>query len=191
MKKGPDRRKKGNMDSYNGRGAKLYDVFYNDKPYAEEAAFVHYCLREFSKQPTRSVLELACGTGVHAIELEKLGYTVVATDRSDSMLALAAEKAGRLSSHIEFYNQDMRSLNLKKGPFDAAICLFDSIGHVVTNEALIQTLHGVHRYLSTGGLFVFEFWNAGAMLRHYEPVRVRRWITEKGAIVRISETTLD
>jgi ubiquinone/menaquinone biosynthesis C-methylase UbiE len=179
------------MNSYSGRRAELYDVFYKDKPYVEEAAFVHYCLQEFGKRPTSSVLELACGTGSHAIELEKFGYAVVATDRSDSMLAVARQKAERRSSGVEFHSQDMRSLTLTKRPFDAAICLFDSIGHVVTNEGLTQTLQGVHRHLSAGGLFVFEFWNAGAMLRHYEPVRVRRWMTEKGEIVRISETTLD
>ncbi len=179
------------MNSYGGRYAELYDIFYKDKPYAEEAAFVHYCLQEFGKRPTCSVLELACGTGSHAIELEKLGYEIAATDYSNSMLAVALQKAGRLSSQVEFYNQDMRSLNLKKGPFDAAICLFDSIGHVVTNEALTQTLQGIHHHLHADGLLVFEFWNAGAILRHYEPVRVRRWITEKGEVLRISETTLD
>ena len=179
------------MSSYGGRHAELYDMFYNDKPYAEEAAFVHYCLQEFSKGPTRSVLELACGTGAHAIELERFGYAIVATDLSGPMLAVARQKAERHSSRVEFYNQDMRLLNLEKRPFDAAICLFDSIGHVVTNEAIGQTLQGIHRCLRADGLFIFEFWNAGAMLRHYEPVRVRRRTTGKGEIVRISETKLD
>jgi len=179
------------MNSYGNCYAKLYDIFYKDKPYAEEAAFVHSCLQEFGKRPTRSVLELACGTGSHAIELEKFGYEIAATDCSDSMLAVARQKAEKLSSQVEFYNQDMRSLNLKKGPFDAAICLFDSIGHVVTNKALTQTLQGIHHHLHADGLFVFEFWNAGAMLCHYEPVRVRRWITEKSEVLRISETRVD
>jgi ubiquinone/menaquinone biosynthesis C-methylase UbiE len=179
------------MNSYSGRYAELYDIFYKDKPYAEEAAFVHYCLQKFGKQPTRSVLELACGTGSHAIELEKFGYSIFATDSSDSMLAVARQKVRSLSSQVEFHNQDMRSLNLKERPFDAAICLFDSIGYVVTNEALMQTLQGINRYLHADGLLIFEFLNAGAMLCRYEPVRVRRWITEKGEVVRISETTLD
>ena len=29
------------------------------------------------------------------------------------------------------------------------------------------------------------------MVRNYDPVRVRRWITPKGEIIRISETSLD
>lgn len=179
------------MNSCSSRWAELYDVFYTDKPYAEEAAFVHYCLRKFGKNPTRSVLELACGTGSHAIELEKFGYAIVATDCSDSMLAVARQKVRSLSSQVEFYNQDMRSLNLKKRPFDAAICLFDSIGHVITNEALTRTLQGIYDHLSADGLLVLEFLYAGAMLCRYEPVRVRRWMTEKSEIVRISESTLN
>jgi SAM-dependent methyltransferase len=179
------------MNSYGGRHAELYDIFYKDKPYAKEAAYVHSCLQKFGNRPTGSVLEVACGTGSHAIELEKLGYTITASDYSDSMLEIARQKAARLSSHVEFYKQDMRSLDLQKGRFDAVICLFDSIGYVLTNEALRKTLQGIHHYLHTDGLFVFEFWNAGAMLRHCEPVRVRRWLTEKSEVVRISETTLD
>jgi ubiquinone/menaquinone biosynthesis C-methylase UbiE len=179
------------MNPYSGRYAELYDIFYKDKPYASEAAFVHTCLKEYGRRPTIDVLELACGTGSHAIELEKLGYTVTATDYSDSMLAVARKKAASLSSDVEFYKQDMRSLNLQRGPFDAVVCLFDSIGYAVTNEALRQTLQGIHRSLHTDGLFVFEFWNAGAMLRNFDPVRVRQWFTEKSEVLRISETMLD
>jgi SAM-dependent methyltransferase len=179
------------MNSYAGHHSELYDIFYKDKPYAEEAAYVHSCLQEFCKHQIVSVLELACGTGSHALELEKFGYTITASDYSDSMLEVARQKASGLSSHVEFCNQDMRALNLQKGPFDAVICLFDSIGYVLTNEALTDTLQGIHNHLHRDGLFIFEFWNAGAMLRHFEPVRVRQCTTDKGEVVRISETTLD
>jgi SAM-dependent methyltransferase len=190
-KKGPERCGTRYMDPYSGRYAELYDIFYKDKPYLAEAAFVHTCLREFGKRPTGSVLELACGTGSHAIELERLGYSITASDYSDSMLTVARKKAARLSSHVEFYKQDMRSLNLQKGPFNAVICLFDSIGYAVTNDSLKKTLQGIHDYLHTDGLFIFEFWNAGAMLRNFDPVRFKRWITEESEVLRISETILD
>ena len=68
------------MSSYAGRHAELYDLFYADKPYAEEAAFVHRCLKKFGASSTREVLELACGTGRHAFELEKHGYRITAID---------------------------------------------------------------------------------------------------------------
>jgi hypothetical protein len=49
----------------------------------------------------------------------------------------------------------------------------------------------VHRNLRPEGLFVFEFWHAAAMLRSYEPVRVRRWSTPTAELVRVSETELE
>lgn len=180
------------MSSYIGRHAELYDLFYAAKPYAEEAAFVHGCLSRFGDGQSQRLLELACGTGAHALPLEKLGYKIVAVDSSKDMLAVAQRKATAVASHVEFICQDMRALDLpSQQPFDAVVCLFDAIGYVVTNDGLTQVLQGVRRYLRPGGLFVFEFWHAAAMMRRYEPVRVLRWTTPTGAVVRISETILD
>jgi SAM-dependent methyltransferase len=179
------------MSSYLGRHAELYDIFYADKPYDKEASFVHQCLQQYSGGTARKLLELACGTGSHAFALEKKGYKILATDYSTDMLACARRKAAQVFSEVAFCRQDMRSLDLPHEPFDAVICLFDSVGYVATNEALKQVLQGVHRHLRPNGLFVFEFWHAAAMLCHYDPLRVRRFNTPEGKVLRISETILD
>jgi len=178
------------MSSYIGRHAQLYDIFYADKPYGGEAAFVHECIQQHSEGFTHRLLEVACGTGSHAFALEKFGYEIVATDYSEDMLDCARAKAKRMSSQVTFMQQDMRALNIPGKSFDAAICLFDSIGYVETNTELKRVLEGVQRHLRWGGLFVFEFWHAAAMLRSYDPVRIRRWRTPDGEILRISETEL-
>jgi len=179
------------MSSYTGGYAKLYDVFYADKPYTQEAAFVHQCLQQYGAGTVHRLLELACGTGTHALALEKFGYKIVATDYSKDMLACARYKATKASSSVDFRRQDMRELDISGKPFDAVICLFDSIGFVRTNEAILKVLRGVHHNLRPDGLFVFEFWHASAMLRSYDPVRIRRWLVPKGELIRISETELD
>jgi SAM-dependent methyltransferase len=179
------------MSSYAGRHADLYDLFYAGKPYPEEAGFVHRCLQQYGIGQVRRLLEIACGTGSHALVLEGFGYEIVATDYSLDMLAVARQKAARRSSKVDFRHQNMRSVNLPGPPFDAVICLFDSLGYVITNEAIKQTLLGVHQSLRNGGLFIFEFWHAGAMLCHYEPLRLSRYQTEKGEVLRIAETHLD
>lgn len=179
------------MASYIGRHAELYDVFYADKPYDAEAAFIHQCLQSYGAGPTRRLLELACGTGSHALALEKLGYEIVATDYSEDMLACARRKASENSSRVDFRLQDMTKLDVAGAPFDAAVCLFDAIGYVATNDAIESVLKGVHKHLRPDGLFVFEFWHAAAMLRHYDPVRVRRWPIADGELLRISETKLE
>jgi SAM-dependent methyltransferase len=179
------------MSSYVGRHAELYDLFYGDKPYAEEAAFVHQCLNKFASSPAREILELACGTGRHAFELEKHGYKVTATDYSPDMLQVARRRAAETGSKVAFVSDDMRMLQAPAKNYDAVICLFDSIGYLQTNDALAAALDGIRRSLRPNGLFIFEFWHAPAMLSEYSPVRIRRWNTSDAEVIRISETALD
>lgn len=174
-----------------GRHAQYYDTIYAEKPYAEEAGFVSALLKKHAAGEVHQLLELACGTGGHAFELEKLGYQITATDYSKDLLAVAEEKTKTHQSRIDFRFQDMRSLDLAKRDFDAVYCLFDSIGYVQTNKALLQVLKGVHSHLRAGGLFVFEFWHAAAMLRKFEPRRERKWKIGGAELTRVSSTQLD
>jgi SAM-dependent methyltransferase len=176
---------------YRDRHARLYDLFYAAKPYREEATFVAELLKSAGASPPARILELACGTGRHARELERLGYSVVATDNSPDMLARAREAALEAGSGVRFVEVDMQSYDLSEKSFDGAICLFDSIGYLKTNEAIVSALRATHRHLKSDGLLVLEFWHAPAMLKQFDPVRVRRWNTEAGEIIRIAETSLD
>jgi len=179
------------MTNYAGRYAELYDLFYADKPYADEAQFVSDCVREFGLGSTREILELACGTGRHALELEKLGYRITATDRSPDMIEVARRRAAETGSKVLFAVSDMRNLKLPEKGYDAAVCLFDSIGYLQTDDAIRDALTEICAGLRPGGLFIFEFWHAPAMLNGYSPRRVRKFKTPNGEIIRTSETTLD
>jgi SAM-dependent methyltransferase len=179
------------MGIYDRRHAELYDLFYSEKPYAAEAAFVHRLFQELSKGATKRLLDLACGTGSHAIELEKHGYEVVASDVSDDMLACARKKADEACSRVQFETQDMRTLDLRPPSFDGIVCLFDAIGHVLTSAAIKKTFGGVWHHLRPQGLFILEFWHAAAIVSRHDAVRVRRFRTAQGEILRLSETTLD
>ena len=104
---------------------------------------------------------------------------------------MARANAASARARAAFPLGDLRSLDLPGPPFDAAVCLFASIGYVASNQALAQALQGLGRAVRPLGLLVLEFWHAAAMLRSHEPVRVRRWATPSGEVLRISETTLD
>jgi SAM-dependent methyltransferase len=177
--------------AYSGRHAALYDIFYADKPYGAEASFVDRCIRRLGGAPAHSLLELACGTGSHALVFNRLGYDVTASDYTPEMLDAARAKAASSGQRIEFRVLDMRRLPAPSRPFDVAVCLFDSIGYVQTDAALADVFRGVHANLRKDGLFVFEFWHAPAMLKGFDPVRVRRFRADGATILRISETELD
>ncbi|UYN88682.1 MAG: class I SAM-dependent methyltransferase [Anaerolineales bacterium] len=178
------------MGSYLGKYAEYYNHIYTNKPYSDEAAFVDACLRRNSKGETKALLELACGTGRHAFELENLGYQILATDYSEDLLAVARANAERAGSKVTFALHDMREAVPAPQKFDAVYCLFDSIGYVQTNDAVLQTLRNAHDALREDGLLILEFWHASAMLRGYEHERQARWPLPNGELLRTSRTTL-
>ena len=176
------------INSFTGLHAGYYDVVYADKRYAEEARFVARCLEGVLGRRPRTLLDLACGTGRHAVEFAALGIEVTGVDINDELLAHARERA----PHIEFVAQDMCELDLGDSRFDAITCLFDSIGYPQTSERVVAALAGARRHLADGGALAVEFLHAPAMLLHAAPVRIRRWDTgDGGELLRVSETRLD
>jgi SAM-dependent methyltransferase len=175
---------------YGGRLADLYDIFYEDKPYASEVEWIHEHLSASSPTPHR-ILDVACGTGRHSIELAGLGYEVVGVDLSKEMILKAQERAKETPRNPTFLVQDMRGLGFPQASFDAVVCLFDSIGYAQSDPGVQAALESISGVLKPQGLFVFEFWHETAMVKGYDPVRVRRWEAADRRVIRISETTLD
>ena len=68
-----------------------YDRFVNwEKRLAHEMPFIERTLR---RADARRVIDVACGTGMHAIELAQRGYEVVGADLSAPMIERARENA--------------------------------------------------------------------------------------------------
>jgi SAM-dependent methyltransferase len=172
-------------NTYSGLHARHYDLIYEDKPYAEEARFIDAFL------PRRgTLLDVACGTGRHAIEFARLGHTVTAVDYSDKLLERARANASQAGVEIRLVNQDMRRLELGER-FDAVTCLFDSIGYPLSDAAIVEALSRMRAHLAQGGLVAAEFLHA-QMLERTSPVKVGRWNAHDGVtLLRISETDLD
>lgn len=179
------------MSSYIGKYAEYYDTIYAQKDYAGEAAFLAECLGRFGVSAPADLLEIACGTGSHALALERLAYRLKATDHSQDLLAVAHKKGEQAGAKVEFTWADMRELALEKRDFDAAICLFDSIGYVQTDAAIKSVFAGVRKHLKPGGLFLFEFWHAPPMRANFDPLRIGRWDLDNGVLVRIAQTQVD
>src|SRR5258706_5988125 len=70
------------------------------------------------------ILDLACGAGRHAAELERLGARVVGFDLSPSMLRRA-----RAGGRGPLVRGDMRGLPFRPGSFGLAVNLFTSFGY--------------------------------------------------------------
>ena len=140
------------MDSYTIL-ARYYDRLTADVDYER---WTDYAERHFrkSKQPVRSVVDLACGTGSLACLLARRGYSVTAVDLSPDMLTVAEQKCRDLD--VTLLCQDMSRLDLPPGRADAVICCLDSVNYVTRPAALRRTFQRVHDALAPGGLFLFD-----------------------------------
>jgi len=180
------------MSSYIGRHAELYDTLYAEKDYASEASFIHNCLMQYGRPESNHILEIACGTGNHSFILEKFGYQIDAFDYSSDMIDRANRKKVEQASPTLFSVGDMRDSENFQKKYDSVLCLFDSIGYVQTNTSVKKVLDNVSNCLLPGGLFIMEFWHAAAMIKNYDPLRIKRFhLAENHELLRISETSID
>ena len=106
----------------------------------------------FSLVPRQgTVLDVCCGSGHVTKELVKRGYRVTGVDQSADLIALASQQL----PFTEFHVQDVCSLTLPS-LFDAALCTFDSLNHILTLADLGNAFHHIHAALKPSATFVFD-----------------------------------
>lgn len=115
--------------------------------------------RELGGERVR-LLDVGCGTGRHAIELAKRGFSVVGVDLSEAQLRRAREKANEAGVDVEFRQADARELPFEN-EFDAAIMICEGGFSLMETDAMdYAILKGAARALKPGGKFVFTALNA-------------------------------
>ncbi len=112
----------------------------------------------FKMNDIKSVIDFACGTGAQSIGLARAGFKVTACDLNPEMLKMARIKAGK--TRLIFKELDMR--NGEAGNADAAICIFNAIGHL-SREDCGLFFANAFRQLNPGGLLVVDILNYSAM----------------------------
>lgn len=143
-----------------GRYAKYYDFF--ELAGYDESEELNIFLNElFKLNKVETIVDFACGTGAQSIGLAKMGYQVTAADLSPQMLDIAREKAKKHSSlPVKFVSGNMVTGNF--GVFDAAICIFNAIGHLDKKECL-AFFQNAYNQLKKGGIFVVDIFNFEAL----------------------------
>jgi SAM-dependent methyltransferase len=109
------------------------------------------------------LLDLACGTGRHAIELTRRGYKVVGFDLSLPMLARAADEAHDRNQKLNFVQGDMREMTFED-TFDGIYCWATSFGFFEEDKNAL-VVHKVHKALKKGGQFLLDVVNRDFLLR--------------------------
>jgi 2-polyprenyl-3-methyl-5-hydroxy-6-metoxy-1,4-benzoquinol methylase len=121
---------------------------------------------EIGFRKNSKILDIACGTGRHSIELTKRGYNVTGIDFSESQLKRAKEKAQEQNLSIDFQKFDARNLPFSS-EFDLAIMICEGAFPLMeTDEMNFQILKGASSALKSNGKLIFTTLNGLFPLFH-------------------------
>ena len=170
--------------------APMFDVMTDwDARLAAEGPFLAAILQEAGAQ---TVLDAACGSGGHALWLARQGYRVAGADVSPAMIEIARYKAAEAGLDVPFtvaalsdlqpLTSNLQSPTSNLQPFDAVLCLGNSLPHLLTQADLVAGLRGMAEVLRPGGTLVLQ--NLNYDLRWQ---RQPRWFAAQGGVLEGQE----
>ena len=166
---------------------RLYEIAF-DLNRKGEVDFLHHCFRTFARGKVRRVLDIACGTGPHLLRLAARGYRMSGLDLSPENVEFLRARTREKGLAADLVVGDMTDFRLPR-PVDAAICMQDSQGHLLTNDQLVRHLRAVARAIRPGGVYVFDRY---MMSSWTNPARSWSWSKRRGGlIVRASFSALN
>ncbi len=159
--------------------AEFYEVLSDSNARLErEGPLLKQCLEQ---APGKRVLDVACGTGLHAGFLAELDANVTAFDASPEMIEHAGDR--RPHEKVTYAVCDMR--DIEGGPWDLALCLGNSITLLDSLEDVRTTMAAVHASLAPGGLFVVQIINYAAESAQQPRHRIETKMVDEREIVAV------
>jgi SAM-dependent methyltransferase len=162
---------------------KIYLHQFTQERTEQEVDFIEAAL---APAPGASVLDLACGSGRHAIRMARRGYRVTGVDFNPRYLELAAAEAGRAGVAVEWMARDMRALDFT-ARFDRVYSFFTSFGYY-SDEENEEVLGRIARALRPGGRLLLDMMNRDWLLTHPQQ---RTWSQREDGALLMEEISLD
>jgi glycine/sarcosine N-methyltransferase len=148
-----------------------YDRFVNwQERLSLELPFIIERLRAVQ---ARQVLDVATGTGMHAIALAQCGFTACGVDLSPGMIERARVNARSAGVQVQFELAGFGTLAHRFGEraFDALLCLGNSLPHLLTLSELSSALADFAACLRRDGLLIIQNRNFDAVMARHD-----RWM---------------
>ncbi len=135
--------------------APYYDALMSFINYPSWVSYIETILRLNDIQG-KTILDLACGTGVCLELWWQKEYKVIGLDMSRSMLQVCKRRFPQsIQSDICLINGDMRNFALAK-KLPIITCLYDSLNYILTEKDLLKCFKSVHDTLEDAGIFIFD-----------------------------------
>lgn len=161
------------------RFAKYYDQFYQKKDYEKEVEF----LTNFIK-PKDEIIDIGCGTGMHASILQKKGVKIDGLDLNKEMLNIAKK---RINGNL--YNQNILSIKVDK-KYNLVISMFAVINHLKDTNELETAFLNLKNLLLPNGRIIIDLHNpqaSGKKEDFYDNMsRTMVWNYDKNLKIEIS-----
>jgi SAM-dependent methyltransferase len=158
------------QDWYETAFADTADMAWTDRTEKE----VERAMRMLKPQGGERVLDLACGSGRHSLELKRHGFEVVGADISPELLEIARAEAEKEGLDVAFVEADLRDLEFD-AEFDIVLSLNDgAIGYLESDEENLRTFDVISRSLRPGGRHLMQLPN---VLYAREHLPQKSWIS--------------
>jgi SAM-dependent methyltransferase len=120
--------------------------------------------RWFARHDVKRVLDVACGTGHHAIALAKRGYDVTGVDANRTMIEHARANAADAGVQVDFHVLGFgdlsetlgEGLGQNSGGYDALTCLGNSLPHLTDEASLRAALRDFAAVLRPEGIVIVQ-----------------------------------
>jgi SAM-dependent methyltransferase len=134
--------------------APYYDTLMSFVDYPAWIAYIER-ICAFYDVHEKSILDLACGTGVCLEMWHEKNYTLIGIDKSRAMIDICRKRFAGTENNIILINADMCRFNLAT-KVAVVTCLYDSLNYILSEDDLLDCFKCVHDVLDRNGIFVFD-----------------------------------
>lgn len=142
-------------------------VIFQDEVWERAPVEVAELLELVDPPENGDILDLACGTGRHALEFADRGYTVTGVDRTETYLQSAGERAESRGLDVEWVRDDMRQFR-RPDSYDLAVSLYTSFGLFDAADENAAVLENLFASLREGGSVVIEVVGKEFIAAHFK-----------------------
>jgi len=176
---------------------RYYDLFNKGKDYSIEVEFLGKVFERFGiGNQIKSILDLGCGTGLHAGKLISKGYEITGLDNSEQMIKIARTKVnGKFlvgdMANFKIDNEINENADEKNEKFDAIICMFSGLGYLTENKQIESFFTCCKNHLKEDGLLILDVWNGLGVMNELPSSREKTSEIGSLKIIRKSFPELD